>query len=99
MLVRYQTEGLRLHGAEAGWEVGYRKDNCVQVFTCVSAWVGAGYSVTSELKRKLITAGLSQAEAGHPLRIKGEIVSCSLIFQPPREAGILSFSSAAVRQR
>ncbi len=67
MLVRYQTEGLRLHGAEAGWEVGYRKDNCVQVFTCVSAWVGAGYSVTSKLKRKLITAGLSQASARPPL--------------------------------
>lgn len=59
---------------------------------------GEGEGIHEEAKspptqRMLITCVLSQAEPGHPLWIKGEIVSCFLIFHRPEMFGCSLSSS------
>lgn len=49
-------------------------------------------------QRMLITCVLSQAEPGHPLWIKGEIVSRSLIFHHPEMFGCSLSSGSCARE-
>lgn len=59
---------------------------------------GEGRAKSPPTQRMLITCVLSQAEPGHPLWIKGEIVSCSLIFQRPEMFGCSLSSSFCARE-
>lgn len=57
-----------------------------------------GRAKSPPTQRMLITCVLSQEEPGHPLWIKGEIVSCSLIFQCPEMFGCSLSSSFCARE-
>lgn len=60
---------------------------------------GSGQEAKSQpTQRMLITCVLSQAEPGHPLWIKGEIVSRSLIFHPPEMFGCSLSSGFCARE-
>lgn len=61
-------------------------------------WGSCREAKSPPIQRMLITCVLSQAEPGHPLWIKREIVSCSLIFHCPEMFSCLPSSKSCAKE-